>query len=123
MFCFRIFIDISVEWDALFVSNLIFFSIPVSDTVLKEKLNFYFERIAFLLGLFWYLDIVVKTSSPFPGVWQSKLFGTLRSKLGTKFSLNSAAISKSSVSSLPLSMRNIFSNLVDLSEKRLFMVF
>ena len=85
-FCFKIFVGISDEWDTLFVFKLfISFSISVSDTVLKEKLKLHFSRIVLILGSFWYLHIAAKISSPFSGVWQSNLLGTLRSKLGTKF--------------------------------------
>ena len=52
---------------------------------LKKKLKLYFSMISLILRWFWYLHIVVKISSPFSGVWQSKLLGTLRSKLGTSF--------------------------------------
>lgn len=55
----------------------------------------------------------------------SKLFGTLRSKLGTtfwKYLLKVSTISKS-VSSLPFSTRDKFSKLFDLLEKKLFTVF
>ena len=51
-FCFKSLIGVSDEWDALFVSNL-FFS---------------FARLVFILRCFWYLDIVIETWSPFPGV-------------------------------------------------------
>ena len=105
---------------------LIFIFISVSDTVLKEKLKLHFTRIVLILGWFWYLYIAAKISSPFSGVWQSKLLGTLRAKLGTKFwkyLLKVSAISKSSVSRLPFSIRDIFSKLFDLSEKKLFIVF
>ena len=102
------------------------FSIPASDTVLKEKLKLHFSRIVLILGWFWYLYVAAKISSPFSGVWQSKLLGTLRSKLDTKFwkyPLKVSAISKSSVSRLPFSIRDIFSKLFDLLEKKLFIVF
>ena len=47
MFCFKIFVGISDEWDALFVFNLLIsFSISVSDTVLEEKLKLHFTRIS-----------------------------------------------------------------------------
>ena len=111
MFCFKIFVGISHEWDALFVFKLfISFSISVSDTVLKEKLKLYFSRIVLILGWFWYLYIAAKISSPFSGVWWSKLLGTLRAKLGNKFwkyLLKVSAISKSSVSRFPFSIRDI----------------
>ena len=127
MFCFEVFVGMSDEWDALFVFKLfISFSISVSDTVLKEKLKLHFSRIVLILGWFWYLYIAAKTSSPFSGVWQSNVLGTLRSKLGIKFwkyLLKVSAILKSSVSRLPFSVRDIFSKLFDLSEKKLFTVF
>ena len=85
-YCFKIFVGISDEWDALFESNFfISFSTPVRDTVLKEKLKLHFLRIVLILEWFWYLDTAGKTSSLFSGVWPSKLFGTLRSKLESKF--------------------------------------
>ena len=50
-FCFKIFVGISDEWDALFVFKLfISFSISARDTVLKEKLKLHFSRIALILG-------------------------------------------------------------------------
>ena len=116
MFCFKIFVGISHEWDALFAFKLfISFSISVSDTVLKEKLKLYFSRIVLILGWFWYLYIAAKISSPFSGVWWSKLLGTLRAKLENKFwkyLLKVSAISKSLVSRLPFSIRDIFSKLL-----------
>ena len=93
---------------------------------MKEKLKLHFSRIVLILGWFWYLYIAAKISSPFSGVWQSKLLGTLRAKLGTKFwkyLLKVSAISKSSVSRLPFSVRDIFSKLFDWLEKKLFIVF
>ena len=54
-----------------------------------------------MILVFTYCDY---TSSLFSGVWHSKLLGTLRSKLGTKFLkyyLKVSAVSKSSVSRLP----------------------
>lgn len=83
-------LDISDEWDALFVSKLfILFSTSVSDTVWKEKLKLHFSRINLRLRWFWYLDILAKTLFPFSGFWQSNLFGNLFglvNKLATKFS-------------------------------------
>ena len=71
-------------------------------------------RIVLILGCFWYLYIATKISSPFSGVWQSKLLGILKAKLGTKFwkyLLKFSAISKSLVIRLPFSIRDIFSKL------------
>ena len=50
MFCFKIFVGISDEWDALFVLKLISFSMSVKDTVLKEKLKLHFSRIVLVFG-------------------------------------------------------------------------
>ena len=51
MFCFKIFVGISDELDALFVFKIfISFSMYVRDTVLKEKLKFDFLRIVLILG-------------------------------------------------------------------------
>ena len=50
----------------------------VRDIFWKQKLKLHFMMIQLMLGRFWYLDIA-------PGIWQSKLFDTLRSKLGTRF--------------------------------------
>ena len=115
------------EWDALFLFKLfISFSISLSDTVLKQNLKLHFSRIVLILGWFWDLYIAPKISSPFSYVWQSKLLGTLRTKLGTmflKYLLKVSAISKSLVRRLPFSIRDIFSKLFDLSEKKLFIVF
>ena len=125
-FCFIHLVGISDEWDTLFMFKLfISFSTSVRNTVFRKKLKLHFSRIVLILWWFWYLHIPAKISSPFYGVWQSKLFGTLRSKLGTKFwkYLKVTAISKSSVSILPFSIRDIFSKLFDLSEKKLFPVF
>ena len=108
------------------VWTLISFSMSVRDTVLKEKLKLHFSKIVLILGCFWNLHIPAKISSLFSCVWQSNVLGTLRSKLGTKFwkyLLKVSAISKSSVSRLPFSIRDIFSKLFDLSEKKLFIVF
>ena len=53
---------------------------------------------------------VAKVSAPFSGFWQSDLFGTLRSKLGTSFRKYLLKISAvSSVSRLSFSIRDIFS--------------
>ena len=101
------------------------FSAYARDTILKVKLKFHFLRTVLILAWFWYLDIVAKRSSPFSSVWQSKLFSILRSNLGAKFwkyLLKVSAISKSSVNSLPFSIRDIFSELFDLSKKKLFTV-
>ena len=50
-FCFKIFVGISDEWDALFVFKLfIFFSMSARDTALKEKLKLHFSRITLILG-------------------------------------------------------------------------
>ena len=49
-FCFKFFVGISDEWNALFVFKLfISFSISVSDTVLNEKLKLNFSRIVLIL--------------------------------------------------------------------------
>ena len=64
-------------------------------------------------------------SLQYSGVWQSNLLGTLRSKLVTNFSkylLNVSAISKSSVSRLSFSIKDMFSKLFNLSKKELFTV-
>ena len=62
-------------WDGintLFMFKLfISFSLPVRDTVLKEKLKLHFLRTVFMLGWFWNLDIASKYPSPFLSVWQS----------------------------------------------------
>ena len=55
-----------------------------------------------------------------------KSFGTLRSKLGTKFwkyLLKVSSILKSSVTCLPFSITDIFLKLFDSLEKKLFVVF
>ena len=50
-FCFKIFVGISNEWDALLVFKLfIYCSMSVSDTVLNEKLKLHFSRIVLILG-------------------------------------------------------------------------
>ena len=47
-FCFKVFVGISDEWDALFVFKLfISFSMSVRDTVSKEKLKLLFLRMVF----------------------------------------------------------------------------
>ena len=52
-FCFKMFVGISDEWDALFVFNLLIsFSISASDTVLREKLTLHFTRIVLILESF-----------------------------------------------------------------------
>ena len=49
-FCFKFFVGISDEWNALFVFKLfISFSISVSDTVLNEKIKLNFSRIVLIL--------------------------------------------------------------------------
>ena len=51
MFCFKIFVGVPDEWDALFVLKLfIFFSMSVRDTALKEKLKLHFSRFILILG-------------------------------------------------------------------------
>ena len=50
-FCFKFFVGISDEWNALFVFKLfISFSMSVRNTALKEKLKLHFSRIALILG-------------------------------------------------------------------------
>ena len=58
MSCFKIFVGISDEWDALFVLKLISFSMSVKDTVLKEKLKLHFSRIVLIFEWFWHLYFV-----------------------------------------------------------------
>ena len=109
----------------LCLNSFISFPISVSDTFLKDKLKLHFSRIVLILGWFWYLYSATKISSPFSGVWQSKLLGTLRPKLDTKFwkyLLKVSAISKSSVSRLPFSIRDIFSKLFN-CQRRNFTLF
>ena len=100
MFCFKIFVG-----------------------VLKEKLKLHFSRIVLVLGRFWILCICILLITI---SWcLANLLGTLIPNLGTKFSkylLIVSAVSKSSVSRLPFSIRDIFSKLFDLSEKKLFTV-
>ena len=92
----------------------------------KEKL-----KITFCVECFdtWmiHLNIVVKTSLPFPGVWLGKLFDILRCELSItrfgKYLLKVSVILESLVSSFPFLIRVIFSQLHDLLEKNLFMVF
>ena len=51
MLCFKIFVGISEERDALFVFKiLIYFSMSVRDRVLKEKLKLHFARIVLIFG-------------------------------------------------------------------------
>ena len=47
MFCFKIFVGISHEWDVLFMFKL--FSMSVRDTVLKEELKLHFSKIILIL--------------------------------------------------------------------------
>ena len=50
MFCFKIFVGKSDEWDVLFVFKLLnSFSTSVRDNVLKEKPKLHFSRIAQIL--------------------------------------------------------------------------
>ena len=50
-FCFKIFVGISDEWDALFVFKLfISFSMSVRDTVFEKELKLHFSRIVLILG-------------------------------------------------------------------------
>ena len=74
LYFFKNFVDILDEWVALFMSKLfISFSILVRGTALKENLKLHFSAIVLMFGCSRFLDIAVKNSSPFSGVWQSKL--------------------------------------------------